>query len=72
MPIITGGRITPGSGLDGPLLNAGAPVNGIVGTGTYAGVAPKGALLTDTTNAILYQNTGTQASPVWSKVGAET
>jgi hypothetical protein len=34
--------------------------------------APKGQLLTDTTNAILYQNTGTQSSPVWSKVGLET
>jgi hypothetical protein len=72
MGIISGGRIIPGSGLDGPLLNAGAPANGIVGTGTYAGVAPKGALLTDTVNGVLYQNTGTQASPTWTKVGTET
>lgn len=34
--------------------------------------AAKGQLLVDTTNAVLYQNTGTQVSPVWSKVGLET
>lgn len=34
--------------------------------------APKGQLLTDTTNAILYQNTGTASSPTWSKVGLES
>lgn len=32
----------------------------------------KGALVSDTTNAILYQNTGTPPTPTWSKVGAET
>jgi hypothetical protein len=72
MGIIIGGTITPGSGLDSPLLHAGAPVNGVLGTGTFAGIVPKGGLLNDITNGILYQNTGTQASPVWSKVGAET
>jgi hypothetical protein len=45
--------------------NAGAPVNGT----TLAGVADKGDLLIDVTNAVLYQNTNTQASPTWSQVG---
>lgn len=45
---------------------------------TTAGVTPtqrdaaKGALLVDTTNAILYQNTGSAGAPTWSKVGTET
>jgi hypothetical protein len=34
--------------------------------------APKGALLTDTTNGILYIQTGTAASPTWTKVGTQT
>jgi len=34
--------------------------------------APKGALLTDTTNGILYVNTGTPAAPTWTKVGTQT
>lgn len=46
------------------LINAGAPTNGTNGTG--AGVALPGQLLQDTTNGVLYQNTGTQASPVWT------
>lgn len=40
-------------------------------TATFRG-APVGALLTDTTNAILYQNTGTTSSPTWTKVGTES
>lgn len=45
---------------------------------TTPGVAPtgvgaaKGSLLTDTTNGILYINTGTAASPTWTKVGTQT
>ena len=39
-------------------------VNGT--TGTFAGQAGKGALLIDFANAILYMNTGTLASPIWS------
>lgn len=45
---------------------------------TTAGVAPggigaaKGALLTDTTNGVLYIQTGTAASPTWTKVGTQT
>jgi len=34
--------------------------------------APRGALLTDTTNGILYINTGTPDNPVWTKVGVQT
>jgi hypothetical protein len=48
------------------LTNAGAPVDGT--SGTYAAIAIKGQLLTDTTNANLYINTGTQASPVWKLI----
>lgn len=50
--------------------NAGTPTNGT--SGTYAGIAPKGALLVDTTNAVLYINTNTQASPTWTVVGDQT
>jgi len=32
----------------------------------------KGQLLTDTTNGIVYVNTGTAAVPVWTKVGTQT
>lgn len=71
MAVIQPGNVIPGSGLGAPLRNPGAPVNGVVGTGTYAGVAAVGGLLIDTTNAFLYQNTGTVASPVWTKVGTE-
>lgn len=39
---------------------------------TGAGVAIVGALLADTTNGVLYQNTGTQATPTWTKVGTES
>lgn len=34
--------------------------------------APKGALLTDTTNGVLYINTGTAENPVWTVVGSQT
>lgn len=45
--------------------NAGAPTSGT--SGTYVGLAGPGSLLIDFTNAILYINTNTQASPTWSK-----
>ena len=48
------------------LTNAGAPTNGTTGTG--AGVATRGQLLTDTTNGELYINTGSTASPTWSEI----
>lgn len=34
--------------------------------------APKGALLQDTTNGILYINTGTAQAPTWTKVGLQS
>lgn len=34
--------------------------------------APKGATLTDTTNGILYINTGAAQAPTWTKVGTQT
>jgi len=49
---------------------AGAPTNGT--SGTLAGVAAKGAVLSDATNAKLYINTGTLASPTWTVVGTQT
>lgn len=48
------------------LTNAGAPTSGT--SGTYFGQAGPGALLIDYTNAKLYQNTNTLASPTWSLV----
>jgi hypothetical protein len=57
-------------------LTGTAPTLGI--TETTAGVsatgrgAPKGSLLTDTSNGIVYVNTGTALSPTWTKVGTQT
>ena len=66
MPIIEGTKIE--GALRRTWRNAGVPVNGVAGT--YAGIAEKGDLLVDITNATLYQNTNTQASPTWTeKVG---
>lgn len=48
---------------------AGEPVNGT--SGSFAGLALKGALLVDVTNAVLYINTNTQASPTWTMVGEQ-
>jgi hypothetical protein len=45
-----------------PLVNQGAPTNGVTGAGTQ----DKGAICIDMTNGTLYQNTGTLASPVWT------
>jgi hypothetical protein len=65
MPVISGGTIIEGASAR-PISNAGAPTSGTSGTG--AGSAPKGSLLNDTTNGVLYMNTGTQASPTWTEV----
>lgn len=67
MAIITGGHIIEGA--YGDYLFAGAPTSGT--SGTFAGVAPIGAELTDTVNGIIYVNTGTQLSPAWTKVGTQ-
>ena len=34
--------------------------------------AKKGALVTDTTNGVLYINTGTALAPTWTKVGTQS
>ncbi len=47
------------------LTNPGAPTSGT--SGTFVGLAGPGALLIDYTNAILYINTNTLASPTWTK-----
>jgi len=71
MPVIASStNAWAGSGLGTPLRNAGAPTNGT--SGTYANQnAGKGALLIDTTNSVLYENSGTSASPTWSKVSGQ-
>ena len=52
-----------------PTLAVAETTPGVAETATGA---PKGALLTDTTNGILYINTGTGADPTWTKVGTQT
>jgi hypothetical protein len=47
------------------LAGAGAPVDGTEGTG--AGEAGKGSLYIDRTNAVLYRNSNTKASPTWAE-----
>jgi hypothetical protein len=51
-----------------PFSLAAAPISGT----TLANIAPAGALLLDTLNGNLYQNTGTKASPVWSMISGTT
>lgn len=46
--------------------SAGAPA-----AGDYNGEAAKGCLLKDTTNGVLYINTGTKAATIWTVVGAQ-
>jgi hypothetical protein len=50
------------------LNNSGAPTSGT--SGSFAGQAGPGALLMDYVNAVLYINTGTEASPTWTQVGS--
>ncbi len=71
MPVISGGKVIEGSGLDAPLLNAGAPTSGA--GGTYSGTAAVGSLLIDTTNGKLYicTNATVGASFAWTVVGAQ-
>ncbi len=65
MAVISGGTISPGT--LGPFSHDGTP-----DSTTLAGVAAKGALLIDTSNGLLYQNTGTQETPTWTLVGDQT
>jgi hypothetical protein len=53
------------------LYGAGAPVDYTDGDpeATGEGTAPKGALYSDTTGGFVYRNSGTQAQPVWTKLG---
>lgn len=46
------------------------PTDGTSGTGV--GIAGPGSLVTDYTNALMYINTGTKASPLWTLVGLQT
>jgi 3-hydroxyisobutyrate dehydrogenase-like beta-hydroxyacid dehydrogenase len=66
--IAWGGLFQAGTPAAASFLNAGAPSNGT----TLANVAPKGSLLLDTTNAVLYQNTNTLASPTWTALTTAT
>lgn len=60
--------------LDGTMsmvfVQAGAPVDYTDGTppASFEGVAPKGSLLIDTTNANVYVNAGTLAHQTWKLV----
>ena len=64
--------ITVGAGLTGGTATVTTTTQGVTAVPTaYSNVAAIGALLNDTTNKILYQNTGTVAVPVWSKVSGE-
>jgi hypothetical protein len=52
-----------------PINGAGIPTDGTSGTG--AGIAGPGCLYIDRTNAELYQNIGTLASPTWTLISNE-
>jgi hypothetical protein len=49
------------------LTNAGAPTNGT--SGTFVNLAGPGAILVDYSNANIYVNTNTLASPTWTRIG---
>ena len=51
-----------------PTLSPSTPTAGILGS--FRGAQP-GCLLQDTTNGILYRNTGTSAAPVWTVPAAD-
>lgn len=74
-------ELTRGVGIVGAILlkfgggtsvaaNAGAPTNGTSGTFAGTSLAYPSALLIDTTNKALYQNTNTKLSPTWSKIAS--
>lgn len=52
-----------------PTVQVAETTPGVTATGRGA---TKGALLTDTTNGLLYINTGTALAPTWTKVGTQT
>ena len=53
------------------LYGAGVPVDYTDGSppATGEGTSPKGAIYSDTTNGFVYRNSGTQAQPLWTKLG---
>lgn len=53
------------------IYGAGAPVDYTDGTppASGEGTSPKGSLYSDTTNGFVYRNSGTQAQPIWTKLG---
>jgi hypothetical protein len=53
------------------LYGAGVPVDYTDGdpAATGEGTSPKGALYSDTTNGLVYRNSGTQAQPIWTRLG---
>lgn len=59
-----------GAAVAGLFAQAGAPADGT--TGSFAGRAPTGSLLTDTAAGRLYVNTGSRASPAWTLVGSQS
>lgn len=67
MPVIEQSRerLTAGysQGSYGPFLHT---TTGIPAAGTLNGTAEKGALLINTVDGTLYQNTGTLAATVWT------
>jgi hypothetical protein len=61
-----------GAGLTGgtsPAVSIAQTTAGVAASGRGGG---KGALLTDTTNGLIYANTGTALSPTWTKVGLQS
>lgn len=52
-----------------PTLAIAETTPGVTATGRNSG---KGAQLVDTTNGVLYQNTGSAQAPTWTKVGTQT
>ena len=52
------------------LVSAGAPVDGTAGTG--AGKAGAGSICSDSVNGVLYINSNTKESPLWTMVGLQS
>lgn len=73
MPVIEGGNVITGGVVDehtGPqtLHGHGAPTDGVVPTGTYAGIAAAGSFYVDHDSNDVYENTNTLASPTWVQI----
>jgi hypothetical protein len=50
------------------VADKGAPGNGVTGDN----LCDRGSLYIDTTNGVLYINTGSITNPTWTKVGTQT